>query len=208
MPDPFRQDDPRPQDLEPDATVAKQDVAPDGGPRSSSAAERGFERSLFAARWLLAPFYAGLVLSLVALFVQFVRELMHLLEAMGTSTEAQTTIFVLSLIDIVLIGNLVLMVVLSGYENSISRLDLQGTDRPDWLGKLDSAGLKQKVFSAIVAISAIQLLRVFMSIEKYDDRELWFSAGIHMVFVISALVLALADRLGAGKAKPPSATGQ
>lgn len=164
--------------------------------------ELRFERMLFASRWLLAPFYAGLVVSLVALLVQFARELVHLLAAMTTSTEAQTTIFVLSLIDIVLTANLVLMVVLSGYENSISRLDLEGTDRPSWLGKLDSAGLKQKVFGAIVAISAIQLLRVFMSIEAHQDRELWFSAGIHMVFVVSALVLALSDRLGSGaKAK-------
>ena len=170
---------------------------PPGGPT-----ERRFEKSLFAARWLLAPFYAGLVVSLVALFVQFVRELFHLLAAMGTSTEAQTTIFILSLIDIVLIGNLVVMVVLSGYENSISRLDLRGADRPDWLGKLDSSGLKQKVFGAIVAISAIQLLRVFMSVEKHADRELWFSAGIHVVFVLSALALAISDRLGASRAKP------
>jgi uncharacterized protein (TIGR00645 family) len=165
-------------------------------------AERSFEKALFTSRWLLAPFYAGLVVSLVALFVQFVRELYHLLAAMGSSTEAQTTIFILSLIDIVLIGNLVVMVVLSGYENSISRLDLRGVDRPDWLGKLDSSGLKQKVFGAIVAISAIQLLRVFMSVEKHTDRELWFSAGIHVVFVLSALALAISDRLGASRSRP------
>jgi uncharacterized protein (TIGR00645 family) len=93
------------------------------------------------------------------------------------------------------------MVVLSGYENSISKLDLQGADRPSWLGKLDASGLKQKVFGSIVAISAIQLLRVFMQVEKADERTLWWSSGIHMVFVISAILLSLSDRISSGTKK-------
>jgi uncharacterized protein (TIGR00645 family) len=140
-------------------------------------------------------------LALVALLVQFGRELSHLLLHMTTLTEAETTILVLSLIDVVLTANLVLMVVLSGYENSISKLDLQGADRPSWLGKLDASGLKQKVFGSIVAISAIQLLRVFMQVEKADERTLWWSSGIHMVFVISAILLSLSDRISSGTKK-------
>jgi uncharacterized protein (TIGR00645 family) len=117
------------------------------------------------------------------------------------SSEAQTTIYVLSLIDIVLMANLVLMVVLSGYENSVSRLNVTSEDRPSWLGKLDASGLKQKVFNSIVAISAIQLLRVFLQAGQASEKELWASAAIHMVFVVSALCLALSDRVSAGAKK-------
>lgn len=163
--------------------------------------ESVLERGLFASRWMLLPFYLGLVVSLVALLVQFSKELVHLVGDMNTLTEAQTTILVLSLIDVVLTANLVLMVVLSGYENSISKIDLEGVDRPSWMGKLDASGLKQKVFGSIVAISAIQLLRVFMQVEKASDRELWWSSGIHMVFVVSAILLALSDRISAGAKK-------
>ena len=186
-----------------DEAQSKSDLARDDGPKSHqvSVAERVLEGALFSSRWLLLPFYFGLVLALVALLVQFGRELLHLLTDMTTLTEAETTILVLSLIDVVLTANLVLMVVLSGYENSISKLDLQGADRPSWLGKLDASGLKQKVFGSIVAISAIQLLRVFMQVGKADDRDLWWSSGIHMVFVVSAVLLSLSDRISAGTKK-------
>jgi uncharacterized protein (TIGR00645 family) len=146
------------------------------------------------------------VVSIVALLVQFARELAHLWEHMITggspggtiSAEAQTVIYVLSLIDIVLIANLVLMVILSGYDNSVSRLNVDSEDKPAWLGKIDASGLKQKVFNSIVAISAIQLLRVFLQSGQASEKELWASGAIHMVFVISALCLALSDRVGAG----------
>ncbi|MFM7052486.1 MAG: TIGR00645 family protein [Planctomycetota bacterium] len=175
--------------------------------------ERVLERTLFGSRWLLAPFYLGLVLSMVALLVQFVREMMHLAHHMIStagaaapavgelSSEAQTTIYVLSLIDIVLMANLALMVILSGYENSVSRLSVVSEDRPSWLGKLDASGLKQKVFNSIVAISAIQLLRVFLQAEQASEKALWSSGAIHMVFVVSALCLALSDRVAAGAKK-------
>jgi uncharacterized protein (TIGR00645 family) len=177
----------------------------DASERAAPASERLLERALFGTRWLLAPFYVGLGLSLLALLVQFVRELLHLgshlLEGAGgdggLSSEAQTTIYVLSLIDIVLIANLVLMVILSGYDNSVSRLNINSEDRPSWLGKIDTSGLKQKVFSSIVAISAIQLLRVFLQADQASEKELWASGAIHAVFVLSALCLALSDRVSA-----------
>jgi uncharacterized protein (TIGR00645 family) len=179
-------------------------AGPTAGPGNAhkpGAIERTLERGLFASRWLLLPFYVGLVVSLAALLVQFGRELVHLVTHITTLTESETTILVLSMIDVVLTANLVLMVVLSGYENSISKLDLEGTDRPSWLGKLDASGLKQKVFGSIVAISAIQLLRVFMQVDKASDRDLWWSSGIHMVFVVSALILTLSDRFSASAKK-------
>jgi len=171
--------------------------------------ERTVERVLFGSRWLLAPFYLGLVVSIGALLVQFAREMLHLWEHIlsggapgGTiSAEAQTTIYVLSLIDIVLIANLVLMVILSGYDNSVSRLNVDSEDKPAWLGKIDASGLKQKVFNSIVAISAIQLLRVFLQADQASEKELWASGAIHLVFVLSALCLALSDRVGAGAKK-------
>lgn len=178
-------------------------------PAASGPVEGVVERALFSSRWLLAPFYFGLVGSLVALLVQFTRELMHLFEHMlhgassvnGLSSEAQTTIYVLSLIDIVLIANLVLMVILSGYDNSVSRLNVESEDRPAWLGKIDASGLKQKVFNSIVAISAIQLLRVFLQADRASEKELWASGAIHMVFVVSAVCLALSDRVAAASKK-------
>jgi uncharacterized protein (TIGR00645 family) len=183
----------------------KEDVEEDGSGRATPASERLLERALFGTRWLLVPFYLGLALSLLALLVQFVREMLHLgahlLEgtgaAGGLSSEAQTTIYVLSLIDLVLIANLVLMVILSGYDNSVSRLNIDSEDRPSWLGKLDTSGLKQKVFSSIVAISAIQLLRVFLQADQATEKELWATGAIHAVFVLSALCLALSDRVSA-----------
>jgi uncharacterized protein (TIGR00645 family) len=178
---------------------------------SSNLAETLLERALFGSRWMLAPFYIGLVASMLALLVQFGREMLHLFAHMTSaeampgagqlSSEAQTTIYVLSLIDIVLMANLVLMVILSGYENSVSRLNVVSEDRPSWLGKLDASGLKQKVFNSIVAISAIQLLRVFLQAGQVTEKELWASGAIHMVFVISALCLAVSDRLSSGAKK-------
>jgi len=180
-----------------------------GRPGGAGVAERIVERLLFGSRWLLAPFYLGLVVSIAALLVQFAREMVHLWNHIldggapggAISAEAQTTIYVLSLIDIVLIANLVLMVILSGYDNSVSRLNVDSEDKPAWLGKIDASGLKQKVFNSIVAISAIQLLRVFLQAGEASAKELWASGAIHMVFVVSALCLALSDRVGAGAKK-------
>lgn len=179
------------------------------GPAPSSAGEALLERTLFGSRWLLAPFYLGLVVSIFALLVQFAREMLHLFHHMtdssgsatGISSEAQTTIYVLSLIDIVLMANLVLMVILSGYENSVSKLSVVSEDRPSWLGKLDASGLKQKVFNSIVAISAIQLLRVFLQAGQASEKELWASSAIHVVFVLSALCLSVSDRISSGPKK-------
>jgi len=191
-----------------DTSGAPEGSDPRAGEAKARFGEELLERTLFASRWMLAPFYLGLVASLAALLVQFGRELVHLFHHMtasqvqgnGLSSEAQTTIYVLSLIDIVLMANLVIMVVLSGYENSVSRLNVVSEDRPSWLGKLDASGLKQKVFNSIVAISAIQLLRVFLQAGQASEKELWASGAIHIVFVASALCLSLSDRISsAGK---------
>lgn len=164
--------------------------------------ERLFETMLFQCRWLLAPFYVGLVIGLFVMLVQFLRELAHFVFRIGSLTEADVILGVLSLIDIVLVANLVLIVIFSGYENFVSRLDIDTHDRPEWMTKVDFGGLKMKLLSSIVAISAIQVLKAFMNIANYDEKTLWWMVGIHAVFLLSMLVAALSDRISE-KSKPP-----
>jgi len=169
--------------------------------------ETAFERGLFRARWLMAPFYLGLVLALLMLLVVFVRELVYYLpQAFMTGPgemKADTAILaILSLVDLSLAGNLLLIVLYSGYENFVSKLDLEGeTDRPPWMGSVDFSGLKMKLIASIVAISAIYLLKSFMNIGKpgypLDEAALKWGVLIHLTFVGSGVLLALMDWLSA-----------
>jgi len=156
---------------------------------------------LFQSRWLLAPFYVGLVISLLLLFVHFFIELLAFVGHVHAASESDVILGVLSLVDLVLVGNLVVIVIFSGYENFVSRFEEAGHDRPDWMTKVDFTGLKQKLISSIVAISAIQLLKAFMNVTSYDDKKLFWLAGIHVVFLGSMLIAAIADRL-TDKMKP------
>lgn len=164
--------------------------------------EHLFETMLFQSRWLLAPFYVGLVIGLFVLLVHFLRELAHFVIRMGSLTEAEVILGVLALIDIVLVGNLILIVIFSGYENFVSKFDVDHHDRPEWMTKVDFGGLKMKLLSSIVAISAIQVLKAFMNVASYDDKKLWWMAGIHVVFLGSMLIAAISDRISE-KSKPP-----
>jgi uncharacterized protein (TIGR00645 family) len=158
--------------------------------------ERMIERGLFASRWLMAPFYIGLVATLVLLMVQFVRHLVELVLHIPTLSESDVVLGALALIDLSLAGNLVLIVVFSGYENFVSKIDVgDHEDKPDWHGKVDFSGLKLKLIASIVAISGIHLLKIFMDIGKYSDRDVQWSIIIHVVFVFSGVMLALMDRL-------------
>jgi uncharacterized protein (TIGR00645 family) len=157
--------------------------------------EQFIERLLFACRWLLAPLYLGLGLALLALGIKFFQEAFHLIEHIMVSSEADLVLTVLALIDIVLVGSLIVMVMFSGYENFVSRIEAKGTDALDWLGKLDAGTLKLKVAASIVAISSIHLLRVFMNAQHTDnDKILWYVI-LHMTFVVSALLLGVLDRI-------------
>jgi uncharacterized protein (TIGR00645 family) len=158
--------------------------------------ERLIERGLFASRWLMAPFYVGLVLTLVLLMIEFGKHLLHMAIDYRTLTEADVVLGVLSLIDLSLAGNLVLIVVFSGYENFVSKIDVDDhPDRPDWHGTVDFAGLKLKLITSIVAISGIHLLKIFMGIAKYTDREIMWAAIIHVIFIFSGVMLAVMDRI-------------
>ena len=158
--------------------------------------EARFEKGLFASRWLLAPMYLGLVVSLGMLSVTFVKELVYYAGKTFSMTADQAILAVLTLIDLSLAANLLLIVLFSGYENFVSKLDLgDQRDRPSWMGKVDFSGLKMKLIASIVAISGIHLLKVFMDIPKYSEAQIHWMIVIHCVFVGSGVFLALMDFL-------------
>ena len=162
--------------------------------------ESGFESLIFNSRWLMAPFYLGLVVSLAVLLFKFVLLLWEFILHAPSAKESDVILGVLSLIDVSLTGNLILIVVFSGYENFVSRIDPGGhPDWPEWMTKVDFAGLKQKLMASIVAISAIQVLKAFMNIDAvFDPMKMAWLVGVHLVFVISAFMLAISDRYSGG----------
>ncbi|WP_290984419.1 TIGR00645 family protein [Hyphomicrobium sp.] len=165
-------------------------------------AEIFLENLLFSARWLLAPFYFGLAVSLFILLIKFLMELFHLAEGAFTSTESDVILGLLTLVDLTLTGSLLIIVVFSGYENFVSRMDHSNhDDRPEWMGTIDFSALKLKMLSSIVAISAVQLLRQFMSLGTVTperEKELMWLVVIHLVFVVSSVLLALSDWIAGG----------
>jgi uncharacterized protein (TIGR00645 family) len=163
--------------------------------------EKGLENFLFAARWLAAPIYLGLVFCLFMLLVTFVRYLWMAAQRMPTFTFHDTAVAVVAFIDLALIANLVLIVIFVGYENFVSRLDIdEHADKPGWIGEVDYTGLKMKLFSSLVAITGIDLLKQFMELQNDVSRdvgELRWMVGIHVTFLITLVMSALANWLTA-----------
>ena len=158
--------------------------------------ERTIEGFLFWSRWLLAPLYMGLTVVLVFFAFKFFQELIHLIPLLPQMVEADLILTALGLIDLALVGNLLIMVILSGYENFISRIDQSAqTEKLTWLGKVDAGTLKIKVAASIVAISSIHLLKAFVNILSIPNDKLMWLVILHMTFVISALILAYVDKL-------------
>ncbi|MCC7016310.1 MAG: TIGR00645 family protein [Rhodospirillales bacterium] len=156
--------------------------------------ERFLENVIFRSRWLLAPIYVGLAAMLAILMVKFAQELLHIVPRILDMPEEQVVLASLTLVDIALIGNLLLMVVFAGYENFVSKIDTEDhADRPDWMGKVDMSALKIRLIASIVAISSIQLLKAFLNVDDYSDRHLAWLIGIHAMFVVSGVLLALMD---------------
>jgi uncharacterized protein (TIGR00645 family) len=172
--------------------------------------EKIIEGVLFQSRWLLAPFYLGLVFSLVLLLAVFLGELGHALPMVLnplTMDPEKVILVVLSLIDLSLAGNLVVIVIFSGYENFVSKIDTDSSeDRPEWMGTLDFSGLKMKLIGSIVAISAISLLRAFMTLSEtdgaLDEPRLRWMLFLHLTFVGSGLLFAVMDYIGNRAEKP------
>jgi uncharacterized protein (TIGR00645 family) len=166
--------------------------------------EKAIERILVTSRWLLAPFYVGLVVVLLIVLFKFVQELWHLILTITTISEEDTVTGALGVIDLTLLASLILIVIFSGYENFVSRIDAAGTEKwPEWITKVDFTGLKLKLLGSIVLISGIQLLKSFMSVERSTDRELFWLVTVHMVFVGSAVFLALSDWIQSKTGKDP-----
>jgi len=154
------------------------------------------ERILYASRWLLALVYVGLSFALILLGVKFFQEVIHYFPLILSMSEAALVLVILSMVDMVLVGGLVVMVMFSGYENFISRIDIaEGVEKLSWLGKLDAGSLKQKVAASIVAISSIHLLQKFMNVEQVDNDKLMWYVILHMTFVLSAIGMSWVDKM-------------
>lgn len=152
------------------------------------------EKLIYRSRWVLAPLYLGLSLAVMALSVKFFQELYHLVFEVVALNEAEMILKILTLVDLAMVGGLLIMVMMSGYENFVSQLEVdEGEEKLGWLGTLDSSSLKAKIAASIVAISSIHLLKKFMSIESIDNEKLLWFVIIHMTFVLSAFLMGYLD---------------
>jgi uncharacterized protein (TIGR00645 family) len=160
-----------------------------------------FEHLLFATRWLLAPFFFGLVLAIVALLYKFGKVLFVMVAGVFSGTEAQPITTILTLVDTALLASLLLIIAFSGYENFVSKFGPEEhEDRPAWMGKVGFSDLKLKLIGAIVAISAVELLKSFIESAHLTNQELAWKVGIHLTFVSSGVLFALTDYI-AGRGK-------
>ena len=167
---------------------------------------------IFASRWLQLPLYLGLIVAQGVYVVLFIQELMHLVPILwdpnalantaavmgikAISKEIVVMLMVLSLIDVVMISNLLIMVIIGGYETFVSRLDLEGhPDQPEWLSHVNANILKVKLATAIIGISSIHLLKTFISADSMSDKALLWQTIIHVTFILSAIAIAWIDRL-------------
>jgi uncharacterized protein (TIGR00645 family) len=162
--------------------------------------EKRLELLMYLSRWLLAPIYLGLSFALLMLTIAFFKEVFHTLPHILSLPESDLVLLILSLIDLSLVGGLIVMVMISGYENFVSQLDIEeGMEKLSWLGKMDSGSLKMKVAASIVAISSIHLLRIFMDSEKTpNDKIMWYII-MHLTFVLSAFIMGILDKISHAK---------
>lgn len=169
--------------------------------------ENLLEKIIFRSRWLLAPMYIGLVGGLVFLLVKFCQEFFHIMIHIFHTSEQEVVLSILALVDITLVANLLIMVIFSGYENFVSKIDVGNhADRPSWMGKVDYSGLKLKLIGSIVAISAIDLLKAFVhqslpDAERLDNIQMAWMVGIHITFIVSGVLFALMDKIADSEAK-------
>lgn len=159
------------------------------------------EAFIFGARWLLAPLYIGLVGALVLLLWRYGMEFVSLAAHINSDDAHDFTLDLLGLLDLVLLGNLVLIVLFAGYENFVSKIEIaeNSTDRPTWMGTIDFSGLKLKLIGSLVALSVIELLKDFIELSNFEGSEIGqgtvWRIALHITFVISGVLFALMDRL-------------
>jgi uncharacterized protein (TIGR00645 family) len=157
--------------------------------------EHAVEYVILASRWLLVVFYLGLTAALGLYAISFMRKLWEYFSHVMDLEETEAILKILSLIDASLVASLVVMVIISGYENFVSKFDNAEGGELSFLGKIDASSLKIKVASTIVAISSIHLLQIFLNADKYTDSKIMWLTIVHMAFVISALLLAYIDQV-------------
>jgi uncharacterized protein (TIGR00645 family) len=158
------------------------------------------ESLMFRSRWLLAPFFFGLIIAILGTLVKFSKQLIALVPAIFGSSEHDVIILILTLIDTALVAILLLIVTFSGYENFVSKIGAgEHEDRPAWMGKVGFSDLKIKLMGSIVAISAVELLKAFIKADQLTNTQLAWRAGIHLVFVVSGVLFAVTDRITEGK---------
>jgi len=163
--------------------------------------EQLLEDVMFRSRWVLAPMYIGLVGGLGLMLVKFVQEFVHIIEHIVDAPEQEVVLSILGLVDITLVANLLIMVIFSGYENFVSKIDVANhEDRPEWMGKVDYSGLKLKLIGSIVAISAIDLLKAFVrqstvGIEHLSNTQMAWMVGIHFTLILSGVLFAIMDKI-------------
>ncbi|WMN60265.1 TIGR00645 family protein [Pseudoalteromonas xiamenensis] len=156
--------------------------------------EQLLERTLFKGRWLLAPFFLGLMFAVVLLLIKFFKQLYVMTLSAFSESGNHLLVGILTLVDTALLAGLLLIIIFSGYENFVSKLDIDDhEDRPAWMGKVGFSGLKIKLISAIVAISAVELLKVFISSQDLTNTQLGWKVGIHLTFVISGVLFSITD---------------
>jgi len=164
--------------------------------------EHFLEAFIFGSRWLLVPFYIGLVLSILLLLLKFGKEFFHLFSVIFTAPGTDIIIGILTLVDVVLLANLLMIIIFAGYENFVSKIDTgDSEDRPTWMGKVSFADLKMKLIGSIVAISGIELLKTFVNVTELTNDQLAWKVGIHLTFVVSGVLFALMDWLSVDKKK-------
>jgi uncharacterized protein (TIGR00645 family) len=162
--------------------------------------EATLEQWVFRSRWLLAPFFIGLLLAIIALLTKFLKALWMVALQMFTLTGEEMIVEILSLVDAALIASLLLIIGFSGYENFVSKISTgDHEDRPAWMGKVGFSDLKIKLIGAIVAISAVELLKAFINVDRFTWQQLGWKVGIHVAFVVSGVLFAITDRITEGK---------
>ncbi len=163
-------------------------------------AEEIIEKLVFKSRWILAPMYLGLVGGLVCLLIKFSQEFLHIMMTVADTPEREIVLSILALVDMTLVANLLIMVIFSGYENFVSKNDIDNLeDKPHWMGKVDYSGLKLKLIGSIVAISAIDLLKAFMHAsipgQMLTNTQMAWMVCIHATFIISGVLFAIMDKI-------------
>jgi uncharacterized protein (TIGR00645 family) len=162
----------------------------------SNKLETAFEKVIFASRWIQAPLYAGLIVGCLLYTYKFVIELIHLCVTVNEITESVLMMGILTLVDITMVANLIIMVIIGGYTTFVSRMDIdKHEDKPEWLQKLDAGTLKIKLAGSLVGVSGIHLLQVFINIKNYESRHVMWQVIIHVVFLTSALMLAFTEKI-------------